>query len=102
MPIVNRLHNVIQEDPVLRNDVKVLGICAGNNPKQVEACKSQFRVSFPLLPDEKHEIHIALGAGGTPSMVLVNSRGKVLMNHRGVIRDFDKTLTEIRELHKKQ
>jgi hypothetical protein len=102
MPIVNRLYNVIQEDPVLRNDVKVLGICAGNNPKQVEVCRSQFRVPFPFLPDEKHDVHIALGAGGTPFMVLVNSKGKVLMNHSGVIQDFDKTLAEIRELHKKQ
>jgi hypothetical protein len=102
MPIVNRLHNVIQEDPALRNDIKLVGICAGNNPKQVEACKAQFRISFPLFADEKHVIHIALGAGGTPFMILANSKGKVLMNHSGVIQDFDKTLAEIRQLHQKQ
>lgn len=102
MPIVNRLHNVIQEDPLLRNDIKVLGICAGNNQKQVEVCKSQFRIPFPLFPDEKHDIHIALGAGGTPFMIVANSKGKVLVTHSGVIQDFDKTLAEIRELHKKQ
>jgi hypothetical protein len=101
MPIVNRLYNAIQEDPVLRNDIKILGICAGNNPKQVEGCRSQFRVPFPFFPDEKHDIHIALGAGGTPFMVIVNGKGKVLMNHTGLIQDFEKTLEEIRDLHKK-
>ncbi|MEW6666485.1 MAG: hypothetical protein AB1512_14845 [Thermodesulfobacteriota bacterium] len=99
---MNRLHNVILEDPALRNDIKVLGICAGNNQKQVEVCRAQFRIPFPLFPDEKHALHIALGAGGTPFMVIANSRGKVLMNHSGVIQDFDKTLAEIRELHKKE
>jgi len=102
MPIVNRLHNVMLDDPKLRNDVKVLGICAGNNAKQVEVCKSQLRIPFPLFPDEKHDIHIALGAAGTPFMIIADSKGKVLMNHTGVIQDFDKTLAEIRELHKKQ
>ncbi|MBN1105985.1 MAG: redoxin domain-containing protein [Deltaproteobacteria bacterium] len=102
MPIVNRLHNVIREDPALRSDIKVLGICVGNNQKQVDVCKSQFRVPYPLFPDERHDIHAALGGVGTPTTMVIGKDGKVLMTHSGVIKDFDKFLAEIRELHRKR
>jgi hypothetical protein len=102
MPIVNRLYNVIQEDPALRSDIKVLGICVGNSPKQVEVCKSQFRVPYPLFPDERHDIHADLGSTGTPFLIVTDKAGKVLMTHGGVIKDLDKMLAEIRAIHKKQ
>ncbi len=102
MPIVNRLHSVIREDPTLQNDIKVVGVCVGNNQKQVDVCKSQFRVPYPLFPDERHDIHVSLGATGTPFTIVTDKRGEVLMTHSGVIKDLDKVLAEIREIHKKQ
>jgi hypothetical protein len=102
MPIVNRLYNVIQEDPTLRSDIKVLGVCVGNNPRQVGVCKSQFRVPYPLFPDERHNIHAALGSSGTPFMIVTDNAGKVLMTYGGVIKDLDEILAEIRAIHKEQ
>jgi hypothetical protein len=94
---------VIQEDGRLAKDVKLIGIAISNNKKQVGAFKTQFRTSFPIFPDEKGDIFLAMEKPGTPMMV-VTTPGvrKVLMSHGGLIEDFDKLVKEVREIHKKQ
>jgi hypothetical protein len=68
----------------------------------VDALKSKFQVPFPLFPDQKAELWMALGKPSTPTLVLTTIKGKVLMNHSGLIQDFEALLKEIREIHKKQ
>jgi peroxiredoxin len=101
-PEVNRLYQVIQKDPVLARDVKIIGICCGNDKMQIDAFKKSFKVPFPLFPDENLAIAQAVGAKETPTMVLVTNSGKVLASHSGEIRDFDGLLKELRENQKKQ
>lgn len=93
---------MIQEDAALKKDIKLIGLGVGNTPKQLEAFKTKFRVQFPLLPDQKGEVHSALKSPATPAMIVATTAGKVLMTHAGVIKDFDALLQEIRDLHKKQ
>jgi peroxiredoxin len=93
---------VIQDDPVLKKDIKVMGIGVGNKNKQLEAFKKTYRVQLPLIPDEEGEAWTALGSAATPSMVITTPAGKVLASHVGPIKDFDAFLKEIREIHKKQ
>jgi peroxiredoxin len=100
-PVVNRLYTTMQDDPVLKKDVKVMGIGVGNKDKQLEAFKKSRRVQFPLIADEEGEAWTALGSAATPSMVIATPAGKVLASHVGPIKDFDAFLKEIKELHKK-
>jgi peroxiredoxin len=93
---------VIQGDEALKKDIKVIGVGVGNTPKQLEAFKTKYRVQFPLLPDQKGEVHSAIGSPQAPSMIVATPAGKVLTTHTGVIKDFDSFLQEIRDLHKKQ
>ena len=97
---MNRLYRVIEEDPVLKKDIKMLSIGIGDNPKQIAVYKKKFRVPFPMLTDEHGEIWMALGKPGTPTMVVCTPKGKVLAVHLGVIKDLDAFIGEIRELHK--
>jgi hypothetical protein len=69
---------VIQGDATLQKEIKVLGIGVGNTPKQLEAFKTKFRTQFPLFPDQKGDIHSALGAPPTPAMIVATPAGKVL------------------------
>jgi peroxiredoxin len=101
-PVVNRLYHVIQKDAALAKDVKIIGICIGNDKTQIDAFKKGFKVPFPLFPDENLAIAQAVGVMETPTMVLVTHSGKVLTSHSGVIRDFDGLLKDLRENHKKQ
>jgi peroxiredoxin len=93
---------VIQEDAALKQDIKLIGLGIGNTPKQLEAFKTKFRAQFPFVPDQKGEVHTALGSPPTPAMIVATPAGKVLTTHAGVIKDFDALLQEIRDLHKKQ
>jgi peroxiredoxin len=93
---------VIQEDPALAKDVKIIGIAVGNSKKDADAIKSKFQVPFPIFPDQNAELWTAFGKPGTPTMVLTTNRGKVLMSHEGLINNFETLLKEIREIHEKQ
>jgi len=97
---VNRLYRVIEEDPVLKKDIKMFALAIGNNAKQAGVFKKKLRVPFPILTDEKGEVWQALGKPGTPTMVVSTPKGKVLAVHQGVIKDLDEFIGEIRELHK--
>jgi hypothetical protein len=97
---VNRLYNVIEEDPVLKKDIAMFALAIGNNAKQAEMYRKKLRVPFPILTDQKGEIWMALEKPGTPTLLLCTPEGKVLAFHQGVIEDLDEFLGEIRELHK--
>jgi hypothetical protein len=96
---VNRLYHLIEEDPELKEDIKLIALAIGNNAKQAAMYRKKLRVPFPILTDQKGEIWMALEKPGTPTLVLCTSEGKVLAVHQGVIEDLDKFLEEIRELH---
>ena len=101
-PVLNRLYQVIQNDADLASDVKIIGICIGNDKTQIDAFKKTFKVSFPLIPDENMAIAQAVEVKETPTMVLVTHSGNVLWSHSGVIQDFDGLLKDLRENLKKQ
>jgi thiol-disulfide isomerase/thioredoxin len=100
-PIINRLYKVIQDDAALAKDVKIIGICIGNNKTQIDAYKKNFKVPFPIFPDEDLTIAATVEVMATPTMVLVTKDGKVISSHSGVIQDFDGMLKELRESQKK-
>jgi hypothetical protein len=99
---VNRLYKVIQGDASLAKDIKLIGIAMGNDKKQVDAYKTQFKTAFPIFPDKEGEIYVAAGKPNTPTMVVVTPGGKVLMSHGGEIKNFDGLLKELREIQEKQ
>ncbi|MGA2939297.1 MAG: TlpA disulfide reductase family protein [Syntrophobacteraceae bacterium] len=100
-PVMNRLYQVVQNDADLARDVKIIGICTENNKKQADAFRKNFKVAFPLIPDEHYGIGLTVKVSHTPTMVLVTSSGKVLWSHIGEISDFDGLLRELRENLKK-
>lgn len=93
---------MIQGDPALAKDIKMMGIGIGDSQKRVDAFRTSFRVAFPLFPDEKGDVFMVVGKPSTPTMIITTPGGKVLMSHVGFIEDFDGLLKEIRDIDKKQ
>jgi hypothetical protein len=93
---------VIEGDPGLAKDIKMIGIGIADSEKKVDVFKTAFRVSFPLFPDEKGAVYFLVGKPATPTTIVTTPGGKVLMSHVGFIDDFDGFLQQIRELDKKQ
>jgi hypothetical protein len=88
---------VIQQDPTLAKNIKVLGIAVADNQTRADDYKTQLKVPFPIFPDEKGEVYFALNQPVIPSTMLVTTGGKVLMNHNGLITDFDELFGKIKE-----
>lgn len=76
---VNKLYDLIQNNPKLKNQVKLIGIGAGNSAYEVEFFKDNYKIQFPLFSDGKFVIHKRIGEVGTPHFIgltLSQKKGK--------------------------
>jgi thiol-disulfide isomerase/thioredoxin len=99
-PIFNELYSSIEKDPQLKGKVKMIGIAAGNNQKEVESFKKEYKVSYSLFADPKFDAHTAVGSPRTPFMIWVRrdaqGKGTVVSTHLGLIDSVGIALDETR------
>ena len=80
----------------------MLAIAVADSKATADAFKEKFKMPFPIFPDEKMKIHTLLKQPVVPSTVLTTTSGKVLLNHNGLIKDFDAFAKKIMDIHEKQ
>ncbi len=100
IPILNEFYQRIQKDPELKGKVKVIGIAIGNNRKEVEIFKNEYKVLYPLLADPDFSSHKAFGEPRVPYTMFVKRdvKGKniTVKIHKGVIESADSLMNDIR------
>ncbi len=88
-PVLNRVYESIQKDNNLRGRVKILGICPGNNFREIKKFKKEKAVQFPLIPDPDFQIYETVGGQcGTPFILMVRRTEKqsiITWSHIGQI-----------------
>ncbi len=99
-PIVNRIYKFIQQNPELSTDIKIIGIGAGNNQKEIEIYRAKYKTPFPLFSDPNFKIHKKIGEPRTPFTILVDNKGKVLLTHFGVVENAEEFFSKIKNIHK--
>lgn len=96
-PIFNELYASIENDPKMKGKVKMIGFAAGNNLKEVEDYKKDYKIPYPIISDSKFDAHVAVGSPRTPFTIWVRKdaegRGTVVSTHLGV-RDLKSLLDE--------
>lgn len=101
-PDLNKLFTFIRNDPELRENLKMFGLGIRSDHKKLRVYGSQFRVTFPLLPDPENEVFEKLGEPKIPCLILANSRGKVLLTHDGPLKSAEGFFSEIKKLYQQQ
>lgn len=97
-PKMTQFFSRMEKDKAMSGKVRMVSICAGNTDKEVAYLKKQFKLSYPVLSDPKFDIHKALGEPKTPFTMLVTKDRKVAWTHLGMITDFDKFFSQIKEM----
>jgi len=98
-PGFNNLYNRIEKGS-LKGQVKLLGIAAGGNTKEIQYLHDQKQYNFPIVPDLSFDIHKLLGEPRTPFTIIVTPAGNVLFTHMGVIENIDTLWKTIADLMK--
>jgi peroxiredoxin len=99
-PIFTKLYSSIEKDPKLKGKVKMIGIAAGNTPKEVESFKKEYQITYPIFSDPKFDAHMAVGGPRTPFTIWVRKdaqgNGVVVSTHLGLTESAENVLAETR------
>lgn len=102
-PIYNKLYALIDSQPEIRKQIKIIGIAAGNDDQEIKIYRDHFQVPFPLIPDAQYVMHKAIGGSPTPFSILVRRgpKGKMVVvasTHLGFNEHYEELLSEMKSL----
>jgi hypothetical protein len=99
---INELFDRIEKDAELKNSVKIIGIAVGNNKDDVAFEEKKY--DFPIVPDDKYEIHQLIGQPPTPFFIFAQPYGNgqllVLDSYLGRLEDTDKLFSMVNSAFK--
>jgi peroxiredoxin len=83
-PVVNRLYNLVVKSE-FKDQVKFIAVGESDNGSSLQRFKAAHQVPFPMMPDPNWDIGVdVFHITGTPTTVLVDKSGKVLLVEVGV------------------
>jgi len=81
-PAMNQLYNLVANSD-LKDRVKFIAVGESNDGSALRQFRVSHKIPFALVPDPDWEIGSALNIGGTPTTMLLDKGGKVLLVEDG-------------------
>jgi thiol-disulfide isomerase/thioredoxin len=97
-PNVNNLFSLIENNPALKNKIKIIGIGINNSQFETDIFKNKYKVGFPLIPDGDFKLHKIIGQVRTPYFFVVKLKGgkaEVIYSKLGALGDNKAFLEQI-------
>lgn len=91
---MNRLYRLV-EGSDLKDRLKFIGVVS-NSEAAVTRWKKAYKVPFALAPDPEWVIAGKFNITGTPTTVVVDKSGKVIVLHDGVFSDATKVFDQLK------
>jgi peroxiredoxin len=92
---LNRLYRLVEASD-LKDRIKFIGVVSNSEPRAA-GWKSAYKVPFPLVPDPDWVIgNDILKVTGTPTTVVLDKQGKVIIFHDGVFADANRAFQGLR------
>ena len=96
-PVVNRLYNLVAKSD-LKDKVKFIAVGEGDNVSSSRRFKAAYKVPFPMVPDPDWDIGVDIfHITGTPTTVVVDKNGKVLLTEDGTFDKADAVFKKLNE-----
>ena len=99
----NELFRMLENDPVTRGQVKMLGVAVANSPAQIADFIEIYEVAYPIVSDRKFGLHKAVRGGPTPFSIYLlrdepGQAGVVAGTHLGEDRDVSDLCAYLKDL----
>lgn len=97
-PNVNNLYASIENNPALKNKIKIIGIGINNSLYETNIFKNKYKVEFPLIPDGDFKLYKTIGQVRTPYFIVVKLKGgktEVIYSRLGALGDTKAFLEQI-------
>ncbi|MGO9176750.1 MAG: TlpA family protein disulfide reductase [Desulfobaccales bacterium] len=95
-PVVNRLFQMLSANPKLNDGtLKMVGVGYYGTPATMERWRGKYGARFPLLPDPGGKVFKTLEIYGTPTYVVLDSRGTVVYLFYGEIENPQRFMREL-------
>ena len=82
------------QNHTIKDDIKLIGIGAGNSAFEVDVFRKKYNIEFPLFPDPDYIIHKKIGEVRTPYFFGVITEGrqvqKLIYSKLGGIKNNEK------------
>ncbi len=93
---MNRLYDLVAKSE-LKDKVKIIGVGESDNAQSLQQFKAAYKVPFPLVPDPDWAIGVdVFHIGGTPTTLLLDKGGKVLLKDEGVFASAEAMFAKIK------
>jgi thiol-disulfide isomerase/thioredoxin len=99
-PTLNQLHNIVQQDPALKDKLKFMSVGQKNDEIAAKMWKAFHKVPFPVLPDPNADLGKALNFSPYPVSMIVDKGGKILWVEIGAFESADEALKAIKAVVK--